>query len=113
MKLNREQQRKRRQRKLRMRMSGTTERPRLVVSRSLTHIYAQLVDDTKGVVLASSSSLKLKEKGVNAGKKVGETLAKAALAKKVETCVFDRAGYLYHGRVKAVAEGAREAGLKF
>jgi len=113
MQLNREQHRQRRHRKIRTQMKGTSARPRLVVSRSLGQIYAQLIDDSQGVVLASSSSLKMKEKGVAAGKKVGETLAKAALAKKVETCVFDRAGYLYHGRVKAVAEGAREAGLNF
>lgn len=113
MKPTREQQRKKRQRKLRTQLSGTAQRPRLVVSRSLNHVYAQLIDDTKGVVLASSSSLKLKETGVAAGKKVGEAVAKAALEKKVKNCVFDRAGYLYHGRVKAIAEGAREAGLKF
>jgi len=113
MKPSREQQRKRRQRKFRTKVAGTPKRPRLVISRSLGHMYAQLIDDTQGVVLASSSSLKMKEKGVLAGKKVGERIAKAALDKKVNTCVFDRAGYLYHGRVKAVAEGAREGGLKF
>ena len=108
------QLRKRRQVKIRAKISGTTTRPRLSVHRTLKSIYAQLIDDTKGTVIASSSSLKEKGgAGVEAAKKVGVDLAKKAKAKKVEACVFDRSGYLYHGRVKALAEGAREGGLKF
>ena len=108
------QQRRRRQRRIRTKVSGTAERPRLSVHRSLTSIYAQLIDDTTGTVLASSSSLKDKGgAGTEAAKKVGADLAKKAKAKKIEVCVFDRSGYLYHGRVKALAEGAREGGLKF
>jgi len=108
------QQRRKRQVRIRTKVSGTAIRPRLSVHRSLKSIYAQLIDDTTGVVIVSSSSLK--EKGgasADAAKKVGTELAKKAKAKKVETCVFDRSGYLYHGRVKALADGAREGGLKF
>ncbi|MDH5597160.1 MAG: 50S ribosomal protein L18 [Candidatus Peregrinibacteria bacterium] len=109
-----EQHRKRRHGRIRSRVSGTAVRPRLVVQRSLKAIYAQLVDDDAGKVIASSSSVKEKKgASVEAAKKVGMEVAKLAKAKKVETCVFDRAGYLYHGRVKALAEGAREGGLKF
>lgn len=108
------QLRKRRHVKIRAKISGTTARPRLSVHRTLKGIYAQLIDDTNGTVIASSSSLKeTGGAGVEAAKKVGVDLAKKAKAKKVETCVFDRSGYLYHGRVKALAEGAREGGLKF
>lgn len=82
--------------------------------RSLKSIYAQLIDDTTGKVIAASSSLKEKSgASTEAAKKVGTELAKKAKAKKIETCVFDRAGYLYHGRVKALADAAREGGLKF
>lgn len=109
----REHQRKRRHYKVRAKVSGTAKRPRLVVFRSNQAIYAQLVDDTKGQVLASFSSLKMKEKGVDASRKVGLELAKLAKGKKISICIFDRGGYLYHGHVKAVAEGAREGGLKF
>ena len=109
-----EQQRKRRHAKVRAKISGTKSKPRLVVFRSNQAIYAQLVDDTKGQVLVSSSSLEIKkEKGSEAAKKVGLELAKLAKGKKVSTCIFDRGGYLYHGQVKALAEGAREGGLKF
>ena len=108
------QLRKRRKVKIRAKIAGTSARPRLAVHRTLKSIYAQLIDDTKGIVIASSSSLKEKSgAGVEAAKKVGVDLAKKAKAKKVEACVFDRSGYLYHGRVKALAEGAREGGLKF
>lgn len=114
MTLNKEQQRQRRRQRVRSRISGTSQRPRLVVRRTLTQIYAQLIDDSKGTVIVSGSSLKMKrEKGLDVAKKVGVELAKAAQSKKVQACVFDRAGYLYHGRVKALAEGAREGGLKF
>lgn len=108
------QQRRRRQVRIRTKVSGTAVRPRLSVHRSLKSIYAQLIDDTTGTVIASSSSLKEKKSnGIEAAKKVGAELAKKAKAKKIETCVFDRSGYLYHGRVKALADGAREGGLKF
>lgn len=113
MKLTNEQKRQKRHRRVRAKVAGTSRRPRLAVSRSTTNIYAQLIDDHSGVTLAASSSLKMKEKGLDAAKKVGAELAKAAKAKKVATCVFDRSGYLYHGRVKALAEGAREGGLTF
>lgn len=100
--------------KVRSKITGTADRPRLSVFRSNVVIYAQLIDDTKGSVLTSFSSMKLKkEKGVESAKKVGLELAKLAKDKKISTCVFDRGGYLYHGRVKALAEGAREGGLKF
>lgn len=94
---------------------GTTERPRLSVFRSARHIYAQVIDDESGRTLASASSLKLDGQTGNkdAAKAVGEAIGKAAIAADVDTVVFDRNGYLYHGRVAALAEGAREAGLKF
>ena len=106
--------RKRRHARVRSRVTGTADKPRLVVFRSNQAIYAQLVDDAKGQVLAASSSLKAKGgKTMDAAKKVGEEIAKAAKGKKVSKCVFDRGGYLYHGRVKALADAAREAGLQF
>lgn len=99
---------------------GTTERPRLNVYRSLNHIYAQVIDDSKGVTLASASTLDKEVaaaiKGKNkteAAKIVGEVVGKRAKAKKIVEVVFDRGGYLYTGRVQAVADGARAAGLKF
>ncbi len=108
------QQRRRRQVRIRAKISGTAARPRLSVHRSLKSIYAQLIDDTTGKVLASSSSVKEKKgSGVELAKKIGLELAKKAKAKKITACVFDRSGYLYHGRVKSLAEGAREGGLKF
>jgi len=114
MKATKEQQRKRRHNRVRSKISGTAEKPRLVVSRSLTNIYAQLIDDEKGTVLVSSSSIKIKKgKRTEIAKQVGTDLAKQATAKKIKSCVFDRGGYLYHGRVKALAEGAREGGLNF
>lgn len=106
--------------RIRKRISGTAEKPRLSVYRSLSHIYAQLIDDNSGHTLLSISSLlenvrkNKKEHGkISVGKLVGIELAKAAKAKGIEAVVFDRNGYQYHGRVKAVAEGAREGGLKF
>lgn len=114
MKISKEQQRKKRHMRIRSRLSGNATRPRLVVHRSLGHIYAQLINDDNGVVITNSSSLKLKQnKGQEIAKQVGLDIAKKALGKKISTCVFDRNGYLYHGRVKAIAEGAREGGLKF
>jgi large subunit ribosomal protein L18 len=111
---SREAQRRRRHLRVRKKVSGTAERPRLVVFRSDKHVYAQLVDDDAGRTIATVSSLK-----VGAGKKtekaseVGKQVAGIAKEKGITRVVFDRAGYKYHGRVKAVAEGAREGGLEF
>ena len=98
-------------------MRGTSERPRLAVFRSLSHIYAQVIDDTKGVTLATASST---EKGavpaggnVAAAKEIGKKVAERAKEAGIGKVVFDRGGYLYHGRVKALADAAREAGLEF
>ena len=114
MKLSKEQQRERRHNRIRSRVKGTNKRPRLSVFRSLKGIYAQLINDSDGKILASSSSLKIKSgKKEEVAKLVGAEIAKLAKAKKITTCVFDRGGYLYHGRVKALAEAAREGGLKF
>jgi large subunit ribosomal protein L18 len=104
--------------RVRRKISGVSNKPRLNVFRSNTDIYVQLIDDVNGVTLAASSS---KEKDIVAqkvpktekSKLVGQSLAKKALALGITNCTFDRGGYLYHGRVKAVAEGAREGGLKF
>ena len=106
----------RRHARVRRKVSGTAECPRLCLYRSNKNIEAQLIDDTKGVTLVASSSMTLKlENGgnVEAAAKVGADIAKKALAAKIEKVVFDRSGYIYHGRVKALAEAAREAGLKF
>ncbi len=110
-------QRLHRHKRVRAKVSGTPERPRLNVFRSETNITAQVIDDTTGRTLASASSL---EKGfscdgtkTDAARKVGQTVAERAKAKGIETVVFDRGGYLYHGRVQALAEGAREGGLQF
>ena len=112
------QLRKRRHLRVRKRVEGTPERPRMVIFRSLKHIYAHLVDDTRGVVLmglADSSEGVAKTDGgkVAKGFAVGEALAKKAKEAGIAKVVFDRAGYAYHGRVKAVAEGARQGGLEF
>ncbi len=100
---------------VRKKISGTTERPRLSVFRSNTGIYAQIIDDVKGVTLAAASSLELGKKSVNIenSKSVGKKLAEKAVASGIQSIVFDRNGYLYHGNIKAFAEGAREGGLKF
>ncbi len=107
----------RRHRRVRGKIFGTAERPRLVVFRSNVGISAQLVDDSAGKTLASATWQQLKKtfKGTKTeqAREVGKLLAENAKKAGVETCVFDRAGYLYHGRVKALAEGAREGGLKF
>lgn len=110
----------RRHARLRKKISGTAQRPRLNVFRSLQNIYAQLIDDEAGVTLVSANTLdkELKEKfpyggNAEAAAEVGKLVAKRALEKGIDTVVFDRGGYIYHGRVKALAEGAREAGLKF
>ena len=103
--------------RIRKTVSGTPEKPRLVVFRSNSEIYAQIVDDTKGVTLVAASSrdkdLKVSGTKTERAKQVGEAIAKKALAAGIETVSFDRGGYLYHGRVKSLAEGAREGGLKF
>ena len=103
--------------RVRKKISGTPECPRLSVFRSLQHIYAQLIDDVNGVTIAAASSVEkdFAEYGGNksAARKVGELVAKRAIEKGVENVVFDRGGYIYHGRVQELAEGAREGGLKF
>ena len=108
--------RKRIHSRIREKLSGTGERPRLNVYRSLNHIYAQVIDDQKGETLASASSMAMKLKtggNIAAAKEIGKTVAERAVAKGVKSVVFDRGGYLYHGRVKALADAAREAGLEF
>ena len=108
--------RKRRHTRVRNKVSGTAECPRLNVFRSNTQIFAQIIDDVKGITLASSSSVELKIKnGGNAegAALVGKDIAEKALKAKIKNVVFDRGGYLYHGRVKALAEAARENGLEF
>lgn len=103
--------------RVRSKISGTPERPRLNVFRSAKHIYAQLIDDVNGVTLASASTMEKGFEGFGgnceAAKAVGKKLAEVAVEKGITDVVFDRSGYLYHGRVKALAEGARESGLKF
>lgn len=105
--------------RVRKKIKGTTERPRLNVFRSSKHIYAQIIDDTKGITLAAASTLdkelgEIKNVGnVEAAKKVGALIAKRAQEKGIKNVVFDRGGYLYHGRVQALADAAREAGLDF
>jgi len=106
----------RRHARVRAKISGTSETPRLCVYRSNKNIEAQIIDDVKGVTLVSSSSMALGlENGSNiaAAAAVGKDIAEKAIAKKIKTIVFDRSGYVYHGRVEALAEAAREAGLKF
>lgn len=103
-------------RKIRMKIFGTKEKPRLSVFRSAKHIYAQLIDDDSGKVLVSVSDIKMKSKKgkkVEQASEIGKLIAKEALAKKVEKVVFDRGGFVFHGRIKAVADGARKGGLKF
>ena len=108
--------RQRRHERIRNKVIGTADCPRLNVYRSNAHIHAQIIDDIKGNTLVSCSSVELKLKNggnVDAAKTVGETIGKRAKEKGIENVCFDRGGYLYHGRVKALAEAAREAGLKF
>lgn len=100
--------------RVRKNVTGTQERPRLAVFKSIQHIYAQIIDDGKGVTLVSESDLKIKEgKKSERSEKVGESLAKKALAKNIKQVVFDRGGFKYHGRVAALAQGARKGGLQF
>ncbi len=112
--------RERRKLRIRRQISGTPERPRLSVFRSSKHIYAQVVDDVAGKTLAHASTLSrdvrdetTDAKKLDAAKKVGSAIAKLLLAKGIDKVVFDRSGYLYHGRIRALADAAREAGLKF
>jgi large subunit ribosomal protein L18 len=104
-----------RHRRIKAKISGSRQTPRLSIFRSNKHIYAQLINDSKGVVLASASDKEIKTKGkkVEAAKLVGELIAKKAKDLKINKAVFDRGGFQYHGRVKNLADGAREAGLKF
>ena len=116
-KTDRKFERRRRHIRVRRKISGTAECPRLCVYRSNTNVYAQIIDDVKGVTLVSASTLdkevKTKHANKEAAKEVGALIAKRALAKKIDTVVYDRGGYIYHGVVKELAEAAREAGLKF
>lgn len=119
-KIDKNEERLRRHTRVRKKISGTAEKPRFNVYRSLNHIYVQVIDDVKGVTLASASTVEKELKGevaemtkTDAAKAVGKKAAERALAKGVSQVVFDRGGYLYTGRVKAVADGAREAGLNF
>src|SRR5690554_2601131 len=116
MAFNKSLRRLRIKRGIRRKISGTDVRPRLSVFKSNTGIYAQLVDDLKGHTLAQATSKELGSKqnaGISVSKEVGKKLAERAVAKGVNEVVFDRSGYIYHGNVKALAEGAREGGLKF
>ena len=111
-----QQRRLRRRRRVRARVTGTAERPRLSVYRSNKGIFAQLIDDRQGHTLAAVNWIEPELRKLSAGeqaKRAGELIAERAKAAGIETCVFDRGGYQYHGRVKALAEGAREGGLNF
>ena len=102
---------------IRKRMTGTQERPRMSVFRSNKHVYVQVIDDSTGVSIVSASNVEAEFKGlknnVENAEKIGEAIGKRLLAKKIKTVVFDRNGYLYHGIVKSIADGARKSGLKF
>ena len=112
--LPKQERRKRIHTRIRARIMGTKERPRLCVFKSANHMYAQLIDDDNAKVIQMISDVKMKKgKKVEQAMEVGKLIAKAALAKKIDKVVFDRGGFVFHGRVKAVADGAREAGLKF
>ena len=114
---DRQEARVRRHLRVRKKVSGTPEKPRLAVFRSEKNIYAQIIDDVNAVTLVAASSLDKDFEGVgsnrDAAKAVGEAIAKRAIEKGIKSVVFDRGGYIYHGRVKELADGAREAGLKF
>ena len=117
---NRKQARLKRKQRIRKKLSGTSERPRLTVFRSARHIYAQIIDDSRGHTLASASSLEksireLTDKGDKSAvaNRIGKLVAERAIEKGVKSVVFDRNGFLYHGRVKAVSDGARKGGLAF
>ena len=116
-KTNRKLERERRHRRVRTKISGTSECPRLCVYRSNSNIYAQVIDDVNAVTLVSASTLdkevKTKKSNKEAAKEVGALVAKRAIEKNIKTVVYDRGGYIYHGIVKELAEAAREAGLEF
>jgi large subunit ribosomal protein L18 len=112
----RDEARQKRHRRLRARIAGTADRPRLAVYRSLNQIYAQVIDDRSGRTLAAASSLQVKDskaKKADAAKAVGASIAEKAKAAGIEEVIFDRGGYRYHGRVKALADAARSNGLRF
>lgn len=111
----REVNRNRKKIRIRKVVKGTDERPRLCIFRSNKHVYAQVINDVKGATLVAASSLAIDEKlaGMELAKRVGQEVAKLAIAKNIKDVVFDRNGYIYHGQVKAMADGAREAGLNF
>ena len=118
--LDRAQERNRIHKRIRRKISGSAGRPRLCVFRSLNHMYAQIVDDSKGVTLVAASTREKEVRGEGKGtgnlasaKAVGKAIAERARAQGIESVVFDRGGYIYHGRVKALADAARESGLKF
>ena len=113
--IDRKAGRQKRHRRVRVHVKGTTQRPRLAVYRSLNHIYAQVIDDGASRTLAAASTvdLKVKGNGVEQATKVGEAIARKAQAAGIKAVVFDRGGFLYHGRIKALADAAREAGLEF
>lgn len=110
--LEKKEKRYRRHKRVRAKIFGKKEKPRLCVFRSAKHIYAQIIDDERGKTMVSASDLELK-KVKDKAKEVGKLIAKKALEKKIAKVIFDRGGYNYHGKVKALAEGAREGGLKF
>lgn len=119
-KINKKEIIQKKHKRIRVKLRGTSECPRLAVYRSLKHIYAQIIDDSKHITLTSASSMdkdirsQLKHGGnVESAKVIGETLAKKALALNIKDVVFDRGGFIYHGRIKALAEAAREVGLNF
>lgn len=119
-KVSRQAVRVKKHKKLRNKISGTSARPRLAVYRSNTHIYAQIIDDLKGITIVAASTVEKaikdsleKTNDVAAAVAVGTAVAQKALDKGIDTVVFDRGGYIYHGKVKALADAAREAGLKF
>jgi len=114
-KTDRKVNRSKRHKRVRVRLSGTAERPRLAVYRSLNHVYAQLIDDAGGRTLAAASTVELKAKGKGMAEAatVGKAIAGKARTAGVSQVVFDRGGFLYHGRIKALADAAREAGLEF
>ncbi|AEA34317.1 50S ribosomal protein L18 [Hippea maritima] len=117
--VDRKKERQRRKVRIKYKIRGTAERPRLCVYKSLKHIYAQIIDDESGRTIVSASTLdldlrdKVKGSNITSAKVVGEAIAKKALEKGIEKVVFDRNGYIYHGKVKALADSARAAGLKF
>lgn len=112
-----QEKRYRRHKRIRARIKGTKDRPRISIFRSNNHIFVQLIDDDKGKTLVSSNDLEIKGKKkltkIEIAKEIGKEIAKKALAQKIKKAVFDRGGYKYHGKVKAIAEGARQGGIKF